>query len=180
MSGVDVVVTGAGPWVRGRDAVEVLAQRGYRRLYLQTGPRLLASALRDGVLARLYVTVGHRIVGGESFDTMVRGDLLGESGAVRLGALYLDEGAESRRRAVLCVLRCPVRPASRGVEGAVRRGPRSAWSRQPGARLDRNRDRKTRTPGAYRAAEAGSGVYEVNMVDREPGIKTISYTNETL
>ena len=94
-AGVELVVTGTGPWVGSRDAVETLAGRGYRRLYLQTGPRMLASSLSDGVLARLYLTVGHRLVGGDSFDTMVRGDLLGGSGAVRLRALYLDEGASA-------------------------------------------------------------------------------------
>ena len=90
-AGYDVVSTGPGPWVRARDAVEALAGRGYRRLYLQTGPRMLASALRDRVLGRLYVTIRHRLVGGESFDTMVRGAPLGEAGHLRLGALYLDE-----------------------------------------------------------------------------------------
>ena len=93
-AGVEVVVTGPGPWVRGRDAVEVLAGRGYRRLYLQTGPRMLEAALRDGVLSRLYLTIGHRVVGGERFDTMLRGGLLGEMGAVRLNSLYLDEAAD--------------------------------------------------------------------------------------
>ena len=93
-AGVDLVVTGTGPWVRSRDAVEALAGRGYRRLYLQTGPRMLASALRDGVIARLYLTISHRLVGEESFDTMVRGELLDGSGSVRLSALYLDEGEE--------------------------------------------------------------------------------------
>ena len=92
-AGFEVVVTGPGPWVRGRDAVEVLAARGYRRLYLQTGPRMLEAALRDGVLSRLYLTIGHRVVGGERFDTMQRGTVLGEAGAVRLCALYLDEAA---------------------------------------------------------------------------------------
>ena len=92
-AGFEVVVTGPGPWVRGRDAVEVLAARGYRRLYLQTGPRMLEAALRDGVLSRLYLTIGHRVVGGERFDTMLRGAVLGEAGAVRLCALYLDEAA---------------------------------------------------------------------------------------
>ena len=91
-AGCEVVVTGPGPWVRARDAVEALAARGYRRLYLQTGPRMLESALRDRVLARLYLTIGHRLVGGERFDTMVRGDApLGVAGRLRLGALYLDE-----------------------------------------------------------------------------------------
>ena len=90
--GHEVVVTGPGPWVRARDAVEALAARGYRRLYLQTGPRMLESALRDRVLARLYLTISHRLVGGDRFDTMVRGDApFGDAGRLRLTALYLDE-----------------------------------------------------------------------------------------
>ena len=93
-AGFDVVVTGPGPWVRSREAVEILAERGYRRLYLQTGPRMLEAALREGTLARLYLTIRHRIAGGERFDTMVCGGVLGESGRVRLSALYLDEAAD--------------------------------------------------------------------------------------
>ena len=92
-AGFEVVVAGPGPWVRSRDAVEALTGRGYRRLYLQTGPRMLETALRDGVLTRLYLTIRHRLVGGERFDTMLRGGLLGGMGAVRLNTLYLDEAA---------------------------------------------------------------------------------------
>jgi len=93
-AGYDVVTTGTGPWVRAREAVEALADRGYRRLYLQTGPRMLGSALRDRVLARLYLTISHRLVGGGRFDTMVRGDMpLGVAGRLRLSALYLDEAS---------------------------------------------------------------------------------------
>ena len=92
-AGFEVVVAGPGPWVRSRDAVEALTGRGYRRLYLQTGPRMLETALRDGVLTRLYLTLRHRLVGGERFDTMLRGGLLGEMGVVRLNTLYLDEAA---------------------------------------------------------------------------------------
>ena len=92
-AGFEVVVTGPGPWVHSRDAVEALAGRGYRRLYLQTGPRMLETTLRDRMLSRLYVTIGHRVVGGERFDTMVRGELLGDAGSLRLSALYLDEAA---------------------------------------------------------------------------------------
>ena len=90
-AGYDVVTTGSERWVQARDAVEALAERGYRRLYLQTGPRMLDSALRDRVLARLYVTIRHRLVGGEHFETMVRGAPLGAAGGLRLGTLYLDE-----------------------------------------------------------------------------------------
>ena len=90
-AGYDVVTTGAERWVGARDAVEALAGRGYRRLYLQTGPRMLASALRDRVLGRLYLTISHSVVGGDRFDTMARGAPLGVAGRLRLGALYLDE-----------------------------------------------------------------------------------------
>ena len=91
--GFEVVVTGPGPWVRCRDTVDILAERGYRMLYLQTGPRMLETALRDGVLSRLYLTIRHRVVGGERFDTMLRGAVLGEGGALHLSALYLDEAS---------------------------------------------------------------------------------------
>ena len=95
-TGADVVVTGPGPWVEARDAVDALAARGWRRLYLQTGPRMLESALREQVLARLYVTLGHQIIGGGQFDTMVRGDRgLGGLGQLRLRSLYLDEGRDN-------------------------------------------------------------------------------------
>ena len=90
-AGYDVVTTGSERWVGARDAVEALAAHGYRRLYLQTGPRMLASALRDRVLGRLYLTISHSVVGGDRFDTMARGAPLGTAGRLRLGALYLDE-----------------------------------------------------------------------------------------
>ena len=92
-AGCEVVVTGAGPRLPGREVAAILKERGYRRLYLQTGPGMLETALRDRVLSRLYVTLSHRVVGGERFDTMLRGGLLGATGALRLRSLYLDQSA---------------------------------------------------------------------------------------
>lgn len=92
-AGFDIVVTGPGPWVPGREAVGALAERGYRKLYLQTGPKMLETTLRDRVLSRLYMTLRLRMAGGERFDTVVRGAVLGDSGRMRLRALYLDEAA---------------------------------------------------------------------------------------
>ena len=90
-AGCEVLVMGRGSQVRGRDVSAALSARGYRRVYLQTGPRMLETALRDRVLSRLYLTLSHRVVGGERFDTLLRGGLLGAAGTLRLRALYLDQ-----------------------------------------------------------------------------------------
>ena len=92
-AGCEVLCVGSGSRVRGREVAAVLEERGYRRVYLQTGPRMLETALRDRVLSRLYLTLSHRVVGGEQFDTLLRGGLLGAAGALRLRALYLDRPA---------------------------------------------------------------------------------------
>ena len=94
-SGCEVVVTGAGSRVHGRDVATVLSERGYHRAYLQTGPGMLETALRDRMLSRLYLTLSHRVVGGERFDTMLRGGLLGAAGTLRLRSLYLDQFTEA-------------------------------------------------------------------------------------
>ena len=93
-AGCEVVVTGPDARVRGREVAAILSERGYRRLYLQTGPGMLETALRDRVLSRLYLTLRHRVVGGERFDTLLRGGLLGAAGAMRMRALYLDHWPE--------------------------------------------------------------------------------------
>ena len=92
-AGCEVVVTGAGSRVHGREVASILGERGYRRLYLQTGPGMLETTLRDRVLSRLYITLSHRVVGGERFDTILRGGLLGAAGTLRLRTLYLDQSA---------------------------------------------------------------------------------------
>ena len=93
-AGGEVVVAGPGDRVRGREVAAILGERGYRRLYLQTGPGMLETTLHDRVLSRLYLTLSHRVVGGERFDTMLRGGLLGAAGSLRLRALYLDRSAQ--------------------------------------------------------------------------------------
>ena len=93
-AGCEVLCVGSGSRVRGREVAAVLEERGYRRVYLQTGPRMLETALRDRVLSRLYLTLSHRVVGGEQFDTILRGGLLGAAGSLRLRALYLDRPAK--------------------------------------------------------------------------------------
>lgn len=88
--GIEVVRAGAGTSVQGAALARVLAQRGLRSAFLLAGPRMLETMLRDRVLARLYVTLTHQLLGGERFHTLIEGGELGDSGRLRLRALHLD------------------------------------------------------------------------------------------
>lgn len=90
--GYEVVIAGGGSWVEGRSLVDALALRGYRSAFLLAGPRMLETMLRDGVLSRLYLTLIHRLLGGEHFHSLIEGPELHGTGRLKLAALYLDSG----------------------------------------------------------------------------------------
>ncbi len=90
--GYPVISSGPGALVDGAFVARTVGDLGYRRLYLLTGPRMLASTLADGVLSRLYLTLNHRILGGEAFHTPAFGTELGDSGRLRMRSLHYDPG----------------------------------------------------------------------------------------
>ncbi len=90
---VDVRVLGDGADVSGSALVATAASLGCERVYLEAGPRVLREMLRQRLLGRLYLTLGHHIVGGEAFHSLVSGPPLGEHGRLQLGSLhYLAPG----------------------------------------------------------------------------------------
>lgn len=88
--GYEVVIAGEGAAVEGRPLVNALAQRGYGSAFLLAGPRMLETMLRDGVLSRLYLTLIHRLLGGEHFHSLIEGPEMHADGRLKLTALYLD------------------------------------------------------------------------------------------
>lgn len=91
--GFEVLIVGEGRAVRAGALVQVLRGRAYRSVYLLAGPRMLTTMLQDRVLSRLYLTVNHRLVGGQRFHTLLAGDLLGSQGRLKLLSLYYDRGS---------------------------------------------------------------------------------------
>jgi riboflavin biosynthesis pyrimidine reductase len=91
--GYRVVVAGDGLLVEGGPLVRELGGLGFRSLYLLAGPRMLETMLCDGVLSRLYVTMTHRLLGGETFQTMISGPEMGGAGRLRMASLYYDATA---------------------------------------------------------------------------------------
>lgn len=91
--GYEVLVVGTSASVEGGPLVRELGRRGLRSLYLLTGPRMLDTMVRDGRLSRLYLTIAHRLLGGESFHSMLSCPELGDVGRLRLCTLHYDASA---------------------------------------------------------------------------------------
>jgi len=79
--------------VEGEPLTRALGALGFRSLYLLAGPHMLETMLRDGMLSRFYVTIAHRILGGEGFHTLISGPEMGGAGRMRLSSLYYDRSA---------------------------------------------------------------------------------------
>lgn len=91
--GYRVFTAGDGALVEGGALVRELGRLGFRSVYLLTGPRMLETMLRDRALSRLYVTMTHRLFGGEGAQTMIGGPELGDAGRLRMASLHYDATA---------------------------------------------------------------------------------------
>jgi len=87
------VITAGESDVSGRQTIDALGALGYGTIYMATGPRVHHLLLADDALDRLYVTVAHRLLGGQPFSSLVEGELLRPAVGLRLHALYFDPHA---------------------------------------------------------------------------------------
>ena len=91
--GVAVHFAGPGHMAEGRPVAEALQRLGYRRVYVIAGPFVLYTLVRAGVLDRLYLTLAHRLLAGEEFDTFCYGPELHPPPALALRSLLFDPQA---------------------------------------------------------------------------------------
>lgn len=61
--GSEVLVSGDGGRVGGRELMEILEARGHRLVLSEGGPGLFGSLLRDGIVDELYLTLAPRLAG---------------------------------------------------------------------------------------------------------------------
>jgi riboflavin biosynthesis pyrimidine reductase len=92
-AGFEVIIAGKDRFVEGATLTRALGERGFRSLFLLAGPRMLETMLRDGMLDRLYLTLVHRLLGGQHFHSLIAGPELGPAGRLRLAALHYDAAA---------------------------------------------------------------------------------------
>ena len=90
--GLSVIIAGGAALVEGAPLVRALGELHYKSLYLVAGPKMLETMLRERALSRLYLTIRHRLLGGERFHTLIDGPRLSQSGQLELRSLYYDPG----------------------------------------------------------------------------------------
>jgi riboflavin biosynthesis pyrimidine reductase len=79
--------------VAGDRMVRHMTDLGYRTIYSAAGPKVLHLLLAGGVLDRLYLTYANRLLGGESYASIVDGNLLAPPVDMNLDAIYFDPHA---------------------------------------------------------------------------------------
>lgn len=86
-------VGNGGVKVDGKRLIDTLAAEGFHSIYSIAGPGVFETLINAQVLDRLYLTQVHRLVGGESFDTLLEGSLIDPPLGFRMQALYYDRYA---------------------------------------------------------------------------------------
>lgn len=92
---VDDVIAVGDDSVDGLELKQALASLGYRVVYSAAGPKIHHLLLTAGVLDRLYLTLGNKLLGGERFSSIVEGPPLHPGISLRLNTLYYDAAALS-------------------------------------------------------------------------------------
>ncbi len=70
--------------------MEYLQQQDYCSVYLMAGPDLLQDLLAQGYVDHFFMTLGHQIIGGQHYKSLLPGDCLGDNGKMDLQSLYMN------------------------------------------------------------------------------------------
>lgn len=87
---VQVIIAGNRESVNGATMVDHMTNLGYRTIFSSAGPQILYLLLTSNVLNRLYMTHACRILGGNSYASLIEGELLKPPLDLTLTSLYLD------------------------------------------------------------------------------------------
>ncbi len=101
--GVIVIRAGSGSKVNGRQMLDKLARHDYRSIYAIAGPAVFHTLLQSRIVDRLYLTIAQQILGGDSYDTLSRGEYLEPAQGMRLVGLCHDPYAPIDAGQLLCV-----------------------------------------------------------------------------
>lgn len=102
--GVQILKAGKDNRIEGRALVETLGQEGYGTIDMIAGGQLLRTLLADRVFTRLYLTQACRMLGGSSFDTLLKGQQFNSPADFELNSLFYDTGTDELKSQLFAVL----------------------------------------------------------------------------
>jgi len=100
---VRVFFAGTGLRVQGRELITALGQEGFTTVYAIAGPEVLRTLLSAQMLNRLYLTHALRVLGGESFDTLLEGERLKPPIDFALHSLYYDDPKQGKFKQIFAI-----------------------------------------------------------------------------
>lgn len=112
--GIQVIVAGEGARVRGQELITALGQQGLTAIYAISGPEVLKTLLADQMINRLYLTHALRVLGGESFDTLLEGERLNPPADFSLHSLYYDAATEGESDQLFAIYEPKIKKAAAG------------------------------------------------------------------
>lgn len=104
--GVRVLNAGEGARVEGAALIAALAGEGFANIDMVAGSELLNTLLAGKVFHRLYLTQACRLLGGITFDTLVKGNALEPPVDFRLRALNYDAAKDGGVEQLFAVYDC--------------------------------------------------------------------------
>ncbi|GJL75444.1 dihydrofolate reductase family protein [Nitrosomonas sp.] len=88
-----VIIAGNSKSVDGAVMIDHLTGLGYRSIFSSAGPQILYLLIASNMLDRLYITHVSRILGGDTYASIIEGALLKPAVDLVLNSLYLDPTA---------------------------------------------------------------------------------------
>ncbi len=90
--GAEVIEAGEAD-VTGPKLIAGLQEFGHRLIYSTAGPHVFHLLLDGGVLDRLYLTIAHRILGGDPYASILEGALIDSPASFEIVSLFYDPEA---------------------------------------------------------------------------------------
>ncbi|MFK8026922.1 MAG: RibD family protein [Gammaproteobacteria bacterium] len=73
-----------------KNLIEFLKEKNYRSVYLVAGPELLQDLIEYNYVHSFYMTMSHQLLGGKDFKSLLSGDVLNDSGRMKIENMYMD------------------------------------------------------------------------------------------
>ena len=89
-AGHQVNQMGESQRVDAKSLMDFLMEQEYQSVYLVAGPDLFQDLLERNYVQQFYMTLGHQLLGGDDYKSLLSGKVLNQAGRLKLENMYMD------------------------------------------------------------------------------------------